>query len=201
MNTRLCILSTACVLALTACGGTPAPTPADTATTPNAADSQPAPPPEAPTPQAPEMTAAPAATAEASGPAAVVADCSTTIEGNDALKFNVGSITVPASCSDFTINLKHVGQMPAAAMGHNVVVSKLSDVTGVDADGMGAGMANSYIKAGDPRVIAHTKVIGGGESTSVTFAVSKIQGDGPYEFFCSFPGHEAAGMKGSIEVR
>ena len=42
-------------------------------------------------------------------------------------------------------------------------------------------------------------MIGGGESTSVTFDVSKIKDGGPYEFFCSFPGH-AALMKGTISV-
>ena len=132
-------------------------------------------------------------------PAAEVADCATTIEGNDAMQFNVGSITVPSSCTEFTINLKHVGQMPVAAMGHNVVISKASDRAGIGADGASAGAANGYIKEGDERVIAHSDMIGGGQSTSVTFPVSAIQGDGPYEFFCSFPGHWAV-MRGSIEV-
>ncbi len=48
-------------------------------------------------------------------------------------------------------------------------------------------------------MIAHTSLIGGGQTTSVSFPVSKIQGDGPYEFFCSFPGHSTV-MKGSISV-
>ncbi|MGP1667228.1 MAG: plastocyanin/azurin family copper-binding protein, partial [Rhodanobacter sp.] len=60
--------------------------------------------------------------------------------------------------------------------------------------------AAGYVKPDDARVIAHTSLIGGGESTSMSFAVSKIQGDGPYEFFCSFPGHSAL-MKGSISVK
>ena len=146
----------------------------------------------------------PAASTTASAPvgaggAAVVTDCATEIEGNDAMQFNVKSITVPASCSEFKITLKHTGKMPVAAMGHNVVITTLEDMKKVAADGMGAGIDNDYVKPGDDRVIAHTKMIGGGESTSVSFDVSKIKGDGPYEFFCSFPGH-AAIMKGSIAV-
>jgi azurin len=69
----------------------------------------------------------------------------------------------------------------------------------VAADGMGAGAANSYVKEGDARVIAHSKLVGGGETTSVSFPVSKIKEGGPYEFFCSFPGHSMI-MKGTITV-
>ncbi|WP_430537968.1 azurin [Agrilutibacter niabensis] len=130
----------------------------------------------------------------------MVANCGTTIEGNDAMQYNVGSIAVPASCGNFTINLKHAGKMPVAAMGHNVVIAKTADQQAVSADGMAAGAAANYVKADDARVIAHTKLVGGGESTSVTFPTSKIKTGGPYEFFCSFPGH-AAMMKGTIAVQ
>ena len=64
---------------------------------------------------------------------------------------------------------------------------------------MAAGLDNDYLKANDERVIAHTKVIGGGESDSVTFDVSKLQAGTPYEFFCSFPGHVAL-MKGELKL-
>lgn len=196
MNTRFVILAAACTLALAGCGNKPAP-PADTMpATPPAAETQPVPA-EAPVETPAPMAEAPAADTKA----AVVSNCATQIDANDAMKYDVDSITVPASCKDFTINLKHVGTMPVAAMGHNVVITKLSDVTAVDSDGMSAGVAGNYVKADDARVIAHTKLVGGGESTSVTFAVSKIKDGGPYEFFCSFPGHQAAGMKGSIQVQ
>jgi azurin len=189
MNTRISLLTAACALALVACGDK-SPSTADTA--------EPAP---AATP-APADTAAatPVAAAPASDkPAAVVADCATEIEGTDAMQYNVGSITVPASCTEFRITLKHVGQSPVTAMGHNVVIAKAADMQGIDADGIAAGAAANYVKPGDARVIAHTELVGGGQSTSVSFPVSKIQGDGPYAFFCSFPGHSAV-MKGTIAV-
>ncbi|MDX1550326.1 MAG: azurin [Lysobacter spongiicola] len=132
-------------------------------------------------------------------PAAEVNNCSTTIEGNDAMQFNVGSITVPSSCSEFTITLEHTGQLPVAAMGHNVVISQAADREAIASAGMSAGVEGDYVDPDDERVIAHTELIGGGETTSVTFDVSEIQGDGPYEFFCSFPGHWAI-MRGSIQV-
>ena len=131
-------------------------------------------------------------------PAAMAATCSVDIEGNDMMKYNVANIDVSKSCTDFTINLKHVGKLPKAAMGHNVVVAATSDIKGIDADGIKAGVANDYVKPGDERVIAHSKMVGGGESTSVTFPVSKLDG-GPYSFFCSFPGHWAL-MKGTITL-
>jgi azurin len=132
-------------------------------------------------------------------PEAVVSNCSTTIQGDDAMQFDVGSITVPSSCSEFTINLRHVGKLPVAAMGHNVVISRASDRQPIAADGMTAGVEGDYVKDGDDRVIAHTELIGGGQETSVTFQVSKLQGEGPFEFFCSFPGHWTV-MRGPIRV-
>lgn len=210
MNTRLPLLAAACALALAACGNdtapadtaTPAGTPADT-TPADATAGMPAPDPATtPTPSDSDtnVPGTPAATPAGDGkPAATVTDCSTEIEGNDALQYNVGSIAVPSSCSEFTITLKHVGQMPIAAMGHNVVISKATDRAAVAAAGASAGVEGDYVPDGDARVIAHSELIGGGETTSVTFPVSAIQGDGPYEFFCSFPGHWAV-MRGSIAV-
>jgi azurin len=61
----------------------------------------------------------------------------------------------------------------------------------VAADGMTAGLPNDYLKKGDTRVIAHTKVIGGKQSTSVTFPTSKLKKGGDYTYFCSFPGHSS----------
>ena len=84
-------------------------------------------------------------------------------------------------------------------MGHNVVVAQGSDREAIATDGMAAGIDGNYVKADDARVIAHTKLVGGGGTSSVTFPVSRIQGAGPYEFFCSFPGHWAV-MKGTIQV-
>ena len=191
-------LAGACLLALVACGGGETPPPAAEPVATPAPAPAPAPTEPAPTP----APAEPATPAPAAGdkPAATVADCATTIEGNDAMQFNVSSITVPASCTQFTINLKHVGQMPVAAMGHNVVIAKAADMQAVASDGMSAGAASKYVKAGDTRVIAHSDVIGGGQSTSVTFDVAKIKEGGPFEFFCSFPGHSAI-MKGPISVQ
>ena len=134
----------------------------------------------------------------ASAPAWAAA-CDVEIEGNDAMQFNKPTISVPASCKQFTVKLKHVGKLPKAAMGHNWVLTKTADLQGAATDGIAAGVAKDYVKAGDARVLAHTKVIGGGETDSVTFATSVLKAGESYSYFCSFPGHSAI-MKGTLTL-
>ena len=130
---------------------------------------------------------------------AFAAPCEVTIESNDAMQYNMSEMVVDKSCKEFTVHLKHVGKLPKTAMGHNWGLTKDADKTAVATEGMSAGPAQDYVKAGDARVIAHTKVIGGGESDSVTFDVSKLAAGESYVYFCSFPGHWAV-MKGTLKL-
>ena len=129
----------------------------------------------------------------------MAAECATTIEGSDAMQFNTKSIAVPKTCKTFTVTLKHTGKLPVTAMGHNWVLSHGADEAGVVADGMKAGAANSYEKPGDTRIIARTKLLGGGESDSTTFDVAKLKAGEQYAYFCTFPGH-ASLMKGTLSI-
>ena len=52
----------------------------------------------------------------------------------------------------------------------------------------------------DKRVIAHTKLIGTGETTSVTFAVAQLKAGEPYVFLCTFAGHSPI-MRGTLSVQ
>jgi len=129
----------------------------------------------------------------------LAAECSVDVESTDQMTFNTQAISVSKSCKTFTVNLKHTGSLPKTAMGHNWVLSKTADMPGVATDGISAGPDASSLKAGDERVIAYTDLIGGGESTSVTFDVSKLAAGEDYSFFCSFPGHYSL-MKGSLAL-
>ncbi|MGB6102652.1 MAG: azurin [Pusillimonas sp.] len=129
----------------------------------------------------------------------LAAQCDITVDSNDAMQFDTKEIVVDKSCTEFTVNLKHSGQLPKAAMGHNWVLTKEADKQGVATDGMTAGPDNDYVKTDDERVIAHTPVIGGGESTSVKVDVSKLAAGENYTFFCSFPGHWAI-MTGTLKL-
>jgi azurin len=124
--------------------------------------------------------------------------CKVEISGTDAMQYDKKEISIAADCTDVEVTLKHAGKLPAQAMGHNFVVAKTSDLAGVASDGIAAGFANDHIKPGDPRVIAHTKIVGGGQSATVTFKTSALKQGEAYSFFCTFPGHSSI-MKGPLK--
>lgn len=117
------------------------------------------------------------------------------VEATDMMRFNTERIEVEGT--KIKLQLKHVGKMPKEAMGHNLVVLKI----GTDTAGWSAKASshkdNDYIPAEDPEMIAHTKLIGGGESDLIEF---EVPGPGEYPFLCSFPGHSAL-MKGVLIVK
>lgn len=131
-------------------------------------------------------------------PQAFAANCSVELTGNDQLQYSLKSIEVSKACSSFTIEFKHVGQLAREVMGHNVVITKAADKNDVISAGMKAGLANGYLPANEARVVAASEMIGGGQSTSVSFSPAKLA-DGDYVFFCSFPGHGAL-MSGNLTL-
>ena len=124
--------------------------------------------------------------------------CKLEISGTDQMQFDKKELVVAPDCTSVELTLKHAGKLPAQAMGHNWVLTKTADVAGVANDGMGAGLPKNYIKDGDARVIAHTKIVGGGQTTSVTFPTAALKKGESYTYFCSFPGHSSL-MKGSLK--
>lgn len=97
------------------------------------------------------------------------------------------------------IQLTTQSQMPATAMAHNFILLMLS--ADVDAFNSAAIKArdNDYIPTDmTDQIIAHTNLAAGGETVDVTFTVPEETGD--YPFICSFPGHYAAGMEGTLNV-
>jgi azurin len=126
--------------------------------------------------------------------------CSIDLKTSDTIKYDQRSVSTSASCETITIHLTHTGKLPAATMGHNVVIAPADVYQSVAQDGMGAGLAGNYVKAGDARIIAATKVIGGGESTSTMFPGNKLKAGSAYKFFCTVPGHLAL-MTGQLIVK
>ncbi|GGB52387.1 azurin [Oceanisphaera marina] len=137
--------------------------------------------------------------ATAAMPAFAADECNLDINSNDAMQFDQKELSVPASCEEVTVTLHHTGTMAKNVMGHNWVLSTTEDMQPIANDGMSAGVDHDYLKADDERVIAHTAVIGGGESSSVTFSTADMKADGDYSFFCSFPGHIGI-MKGTFSI-
>lgn len=118
-----------------------------------------------------------------------------TIEGNDQMRFNKEEIRVKAG-QTVRITLKHVGEMDKNVMGHNWVLLKPG--TTVNEFGQQAVKAkeNDYIPEDTDAIIAHTELIGGGETDTIEFEAPEA---GTYDFLCSFPGHYSV-MKGKFIV-
>jgi len=125
--------------------------------------------------------------------------CKVDIAGTDQMSFDKKEISVAADCTEVEVTLKHTGKLAANMMGHNWVLSKTADVGGIASAGMGAGLPNNYLQKGDARVIAHTKIVGGGQSDTVKFPMSALKKGEAYTYFCSFPGHSTM-MKGTFKI-
>ncbi len=125
--------------------------------------------------------------------------CKVEISGNDMMQYDKQSLSVPASCKDITVTLHHSGKLAKEVMGHDWVLVSTPDLAAVANDGISAGIAASYIKPGDKRVLAHTGVVGGGETTSVTFPAALLKAGGSYSYLCTFPGHSAM-MHGTFKI-
>jgi azurin len=124
--------------------------------------------------------------------------CQLEISGNDQMQYDKPSLTVAASCTQVTLTLHHTGKLPREAMGHNWVLVNGADFDAVANAGMGAGLANDYVAPADKRVLAHTKTIGGGQTTSITFPTSILKAGGDYRYLCTFPGHNIL-MRGTFK--
>ncbi|MEO6069444.1 MAG: azurin [Chitinophagaceae bacterium] len=110
-------------------------------------------------------------------------DNTVAITANDQLKFDKIEIKVNAG-EKVTLTLTNIGKMPKDAMGHNFIL--LKDGTDLEAFEKAAIQAPDHIPTnmGDA-IIAHTKLLGPGESDTIEFTVPA----GDYTFICSFPGH------------
>lgn len=130
----------------------------------------------------------------------LAANCQLAIDADDAMAFSASELAVDAGCAQITVTLRHTGKLDAQIMGHNWVLAQRADVDALTAASATAEAADSYLPKNDARVIAFTQVIGGGESTTATFAGKRLNKGGDYVFFCSFPGH-ASLMQGRLVVR
>lgn len=102
--------------------------------------------------------------------------CPVTIQSDDQMKFDLAEIRIAADCTQVALTLTHTGKLPANAMGHNWVLTRTDDYRDVAIAGGRAGLADSYLPKGDARVIAYTRVIGGGESVTLTFPTARLEG-------------------------
>jgi azurin len=142
------------------------------------------------TPAASEQEAPAANQAEAKSASEVKLD----IAGNDQMQFDKKELKVYAG-QKVTLTLTHSGEMAKEVMGHNFILLKPgTDLAAFAADAVKA-KDNDYIPESDA-IIVYTKMLGGGESDTITFDAPE---KGTYDFICSFPGHYAL-MQGKFIV-
>jgi azurin len=123
--------------------------------------------------------------------------CSVTIEATDQMQYNTHELSVPASCSDIEVTFKNSGSLPSKIMGHDWVLAKATDVSGIVNAALAAGRAQGFLPANDKRIIAATPLVGGGESVSVRFSANLLEKGARYAYFCTVPGHSSL-MRGTF---
>ncbi len=120
------------------------------------------------------------------------------LQGNDTMKYDVAAIDARAG-QPCKLTLKNMGTMAKTAMAHNFVLVQLhTDVQAFANAGVTHGATDYIAPEQKTHIIAATKLLGPGESDTITFKAPDMSGN--YDFLCTFPGHYAAGMKGTLVV-
>jgi len=132
---------------------------------------------------------------EAVAPAPVEKEISITINAGDDMMYDLSEIKVKEG-QTVKLTLNHTGKLPKESMGHNWTLLAQGTIVSDFAAKAMLAKDSDYNPAGATEVIVHTKLIGGGQSDTITFSAPK---KGVYEFICTFPGHVAM-MKGTFYV-
>jgi azurin len=121
------------------------------------------------------------------------------ITGTDAMKYSVATIEAKPG-EKLTVKLTGQGAIPKVAMAHNfVLLAAKTDANAFAQAGAMSRPTDFIPPAMKDKVLAATKLAGNGETVEVTFDAPKEPG--VYTFICTFPGHFAAGMKGTLTVK
>lgn len=101
---------------------------------------------------------------------------------------------------ELRIRLTTISNLPPSAMSHNLAIVDLG--TDVDSFARASITArdNEYIAPEyEDQVIVTTRMLGDGETDTITFTVPETPGE--YDYVCTFPGHFAGGMVGILYVQ
>jgi len=121
------------------------------------------------------------------------------VTAGDEMKFSVTQITA-ARGETVKIRLIATGTAPRSAMSHNLVILKPGGSQLSFVEAAAQAKATDYIPpAMKNQILASTVLIGNGESADVDVRLPARAGT--YPFFCTFPGHFAAGARGVITVK
>lgn len=135
--------------------------------------------------------------AASSGGGGAASGGSATIEiatDGENLAFNKTTLEAAAG-QQVTLTFKNA----SAVQQHNWVLVSGGDsaASTIASDGLTAGLAANYLPANNANVVAHTKVLDGGASETITFTAPSA---GTYLFICTVPGHYPL-MQGTMTVK
>lgn len=120
------------------------------------------------------------------------------ITSNDSMQFNVREITARPG-EALRVKFSNLGTFPKQAMGHNWVLLQPMTEAAFNAFAMAcASKAPDYLPADRSVVLAHTKILGGGETDTIDLTAPAKPG--AYPFLCTFPGHFSM-MRGKLVVQ
>ena len=116
----------------------------------------------------------------------------------DDMKYDVPAIDARAG-QPCKLTLKNIGTLPVKSMGHNwVLVRAKTNIQAFLDAGVSHGATDYIAPEQKANLLAATKLLGPGESETIQFKAPEVSAN--YDFFCTFPGHYAAGMKGTFVV-
>ena len=123
------------------------------------------------------------------------------INADDKMKYDLTAFEVKPG-QKVIVTFKNVGTTPKFSMGHNFVLLDRSVNAGnvqTFLDKASTEASHDYVPPDAKEVLAHSKLMGPGESETVTFNAPFVPGE--YLYLCSFPGHYAQGTKGVMTVK
>jgi azurin len=125
------------------------------------------------------------------------------IQADDKMRYDVTAFDAKPG-QKIQVTIKNIGTTPKFSMGHRhnfVMLDKTVTTSNVTKflDAASTEAAHDYVPPSSKEVLAHSKLLGPGETDTVTFTAPHVPGE--YLYLCSFPGHYSQGTKGFMTVK
>jgi azurin len=125
-----------------------------------------------------------------------------TVQADDKMRYDFTAFDVSPG-QKVSVTFRNIGTTPKYSMGHNFVLldrtMTTANIQSAFLDKASMEAAHDYVPPGAKEVLAHSKLLGPGETEVVTFNAPYIPGE--YLYVCSFPGHYSQGTKGVMTVK
>jgi azurin len=115
------------------------------------------------------------------------------------MSYSLGTITAKPG-ERIKVRLFSMGKLPSTVMTHNFVLLKLGSDPKKFSEAAAMAVGTGYIPAAlKGQILAQTEMVGPGEKSETVFTAPMKPG--AYPFLCTFAGHFAAGMQGTLIVK